>query len=190
MGKKVSPVQFQHVIHDIAIIALSILIAVLMVKTEVLGSLLASSREFGHIGSFIAGMFFTSIFTTAPAIAALGEISFRMGALETAAWAALGAVIGDMVIFRFVRVRMADHLVELLGHRKGVRRFSKLLKFRFFRYGTFLLGGLIIASPLPDELGISLLGLSRMREAYFIPLSFLFNFVGILTIGLIAASAV
>ncbi|MBP9757924.1 MAG: hypothetical protein KBD06_04955, partial [Candidatus Pacebacteria bacterium] len=67
-------------------------------------------------------------------------------------------------------------------------RFTKLMRFRFFRYLTFFAGGVIIASPLPDELGISLLGLSRMREIHFVPLSFAFNFLGIFIIGLIASS--
>jgi len=35
-------------------------------------------------------------------------------------------------------------------------------------------------------LGVSLLGLSKMRIRFFIVLSFVFNFVGILLIGLVA----
>ncbi len=190
MAKRMSAVQFRHITFDISVIALSILIAVLLVKSHVIDDAMAWSAEFGHIGSFIAGMFFTSAFTTAPAIAALGEISLVNGVIETSLWAALGAVIGDMIIFRFVRDRMADHLLEILPHKRGVRRFARLMKFRFFRYLTFLVGGLIIASPLPDELGVSLLGLSKMRTLYFVPLSFAFNFMGICLIGLVAASSV
>ena len=187
--KRMSSVQFRHIMFDVSVIALSILIAVLLVRSHVIDDALAASSEFGHIGSFIAGMFFTSAFTTAPAIAALGEISLVNGIIETALWAALGAVVGDMIIFRFVRDRMADHLLEILPH-KNTRRLHRILKFRFFRYLTFLIGGLIIASPLPDELGISLLGLSKMRSLHFVPLSFGFNFMGICAIGLIAASSV
>ena len=99
-------------------------------------------------------------------------------------------MIGDLLIFRFVRDRMVIHLNELLPHKRRSRRLAHILKNRFFRYLTFLMGGLIIASPLPDELGISLLGLSRMREAYFVPLSFAFNFLGICLIGIVAASSV
>ncbi len=190
MAKRISEVQFRHITFDISVIALSILIAVLLVKSNVIDDMMAWSAEFGHIGSFIAGMFFTSAFTTAPAIAALGEISLVNGVIETSLWAALGAVVGDMIIFRFVRDRMADHLLVILPHKRGVRRFARLMKFRFFRYLTFLVGGLIIASPLPDELGVSLLGLSKMRTMYFVPLSFTFNFLGICAIGLIAASSV
>jgi hypothetical protein len=190
MARRMTAVQFRHITFDISVIALSILIAVLLVKSHVIDDAMAYSAEFGHVGSFVSGMFFTSAFTTAPAIAALGEISFQNGIIETALWAALGAVIGDMIIFRFVRDRMADHLLEILPHKRGSRRLARILKFRFFRYLTFLIGGLIIASPLPDELGISLLGLSKMRSMYFVPLSFAFNFLGICTIGLVAASSV
>ena len=49
-----------------------------------------------------------------------------------------------------------------------------------------MLGGIIIASPFPDELGISLLGFSKMKTTAFIPVSLIFNFLGILAIGLIA----
>lgn len=190
MSRRSSAIRFRHIVHDAAIIMLSIVIALLLIQSGTIYSLLDASREFGHLGAFVSGMFFTSIFTTAPAIVTLGEISTRMGIVETALWAALGSVIGDMIIFRFVKDRISLHMFEILPQKSGLKRFSKLFKLRFFRYLTFLVGGIIIASPLPDELGISLLGLSRMREVYFVPLSFVFNFVGILTIGLIAASRV
>lgn len=188
MARNTSATRFRHIVHDGVIIMLSIVIALLLLKSGTITMMLDSSREFGHIGSFISGMFFTSIFTTAPAIVTLGELSTRMGIFETALWAAMGAVVGDMVIFRFVKDRMSMHLLEILPSKSGMRRFTKLMRFRFFRYLTFFAGGVIIASPLPDELGISLLGLSRMREIHFVPLSFAFNFLGIFIIGLIASS--
>lgn len=189
MATQRSTVRFQHIVHDLAIIIFSVLISVLLVRAHVIDDLLASSQQLGHLGAFVAGMFFTTIFTTAPAMVTLGEISVSQGIVETALWAALGAVIGDMLIFRFVRYRIKDHLGAIMAHGTGPRRFAQLLHFRFFRYLTFFAGGLIIASPLPDELGISLLGLSKMREVYFVPLSFVFNFVGVIAIGVIAASA-
>jgi len=51
---------------------------------------------------------------------------------------------------------------------------------------TFLVGGLIIVSPFPDEIGVSLLGFSKMRTSWFISLSFVFNFTGILLVGWVA----
>lgn len=174
--------------QDIAIIALSVIVAIILVKTQVLTKILTSTRELEIIGSFIAGMFFTSIFTTAPAIVTLGEIARSNSILLTAFFGGLGAVVGDLIIFRFVRDRFSEHLINLVTNKSGKARLKALFKLRFFRWLTFLIGGLIIASPLPDELGISFLGLSKTRTSLFIPLSFIFNFLGILLIGLIAKS--
>jgi len=175
-------------LQDIALVAISILVAVILIQTQVLSNVLTATKESEMIGSFVAGMFFTSIFTTAPAIAALGEIAHANSVLFTALFGALGAVVGDMVIFRFMRDRFSKHLLTLIGHKGGVARLKALFKLRLFKWLTFLVGGLIIASPLPDELGISLLGFSKTRLSLFIPLSFTFNFLGILIIGMIAKS--
>ncbi len=174
-----------HILQDIALILFSVLIAVLLVRTNVLASFLVSIGELEIVGAFVAGMFFTSIFTTAPAIAALGEISLLQGIFSTALFGALGSVVGDLIIFRFVRDRFSGHVAEIMTHQSVWRRFHLLFKRRFFRWITFLAGGLILASPLPDELGVAVLGFSKMRLKYFALLSFVFNFLGIAVIGLI-----
>lgn len=172
-------------LQDIAIVTFSILLAVILVKTRVLSEILASIEGVEFIGSFIAGMFFTSFFTTAPAIAALLEISQNSSVITTALFGAMGAVIGDLIIFRFIRDRLSEHLLEMVGHNSFIKAAKTLFRLRYFRWFTFLLGGFLIASPLPDELGIGLLGFSRMKSKYFIPVSFIFNFIGIVFIGLI-----
>ena len=177
-----------HILQDIALILFSVLIAVLLVRTNVLANLLASMGELEILGAFIAGMFFTSIFTTAPAMAALGGISLLQGIFSTALFGAIGSVVGDLIIFRFVRDRISYHISEMLAHRSIWRRFHLLFKRRFFRWITFLAGGLILASPLPDELGVTVLGFSKIRVRYFALLSFTFNFLGIVLIGLVARS--
>lgn len=177
-----------HIFYDVGVIVLSILIAVLLIQTGVLKGLLVSAEGMGIWGAFIAGMFFTSIFTTAPAIAALGEVSLLQGIFITALFGAAGSVLGDLLIFKFVRDRFSDHIAEMLAHESVWRRYHLLFKRRFFRWGTFFIGGFILASPLPDELGIALLGFSKLRSRYFALLSFLFNFLGILAIGLVARS--
>lgn len=179
---------FNFLIRDATIIVLSIVVAVMLVKTDVFINILDSAKGLEWLGSFIAGMFFTSIFTTAPAIITLGEIARANSILLTAFFGALGAVVGDLIILRFVRDRFSEHLIHLVGNKGGGVRLKTLIKLRYFRWLTFLVGGLIIASPLPDELGISLLGFSKIRPSFFIPLSFTFNFLGILVIGLVARS--
>ncbi len=173
-------------LHDLSIIALSILLAVVVVKANILADLLGSTSDFKFLGSFMAGMFFTSIFTTAPAIVTLGQIAQNSSVFTTAIFGALGAVLGDIIIFQFIRDKLSVHFVELVEHNSIWKRYHTLFRLKYFRWLTFMLGGIIIASPFPDELGISLLGFSKMKTTAFIPVSLIFNFLGILAIGLIA----
>ncbi|HCR52095.1 TPA: hypothetical protein DIV48_00415 [Candidatus Kaiserbacteria bacterium] len=173
-------------LHDVLVIALSIGIAAVLVKTDVLVHILTSTQKLELVGSFIAGLFFTSVFTTAPAIVTLGEIARLNSILPMAVFGALGAVCGDVLIFRFVRDKFAEHILELIRHRSVGKKMGVLFRLKLFRWLSFFVGGLIIASPLPDELGIGLFGFSKMKMSWFIPLSFTFNFIGIALIGLIA----
>ena len=178
--------QNNFLLQDVVIIILSVLVAVVLVRTEIIIKLLTSAKELEILGSFVAGMFFTSIFTTAPAIVALGEIAHANSVISTALLGGMGALVGDLIIYKFVRDRLSEHLGELIKHQGGGKRLRMLFKLKYFRWLTFLVGGFIIASPLPDELGVSLLGFSKMRMRFFIALSFGFNFIGIILIGLVA----
>lgn len=176
------------IFQDLATILLSVLVAIILIKTHVLEDLILSTHRIEFFGSFLAGMFFTSVFTTTPAIVTLGKIAQVNSILTTAFLGALGAVLGDLLIFKFVRGKLSDHFFELAKQTGVWRKIWKLLKLKYFRWGTFLLGGIILASPFPDELGISLMGLSKMNTKIFMLVSFIFNFVGILIIGVVARS--
>lgn len=103
-----------HIVIDLVAIGISIAIAIGIIQTGVLHTLLTSTVESRLLGSFIAGFFFTSVFTTAPAIVALGEISTSNHIIATALVGALGSVCGDLIIFRFVHDRLSDDLVHFI----------------------------------------------------------------------------
>lgn len=176
----------KELLKDIFIVIVSILVGIFLVKSQFLAHLLTSTQEWEIIGSFIAGMFFTSIFTTAPAIVALGEIAQVTPLLLVTFFGAVGAVIGDLIIFQFVKDRLSEHLIRLTHQHNIEGRISVFYKLKLFKWIPFLVGGLIIASPLPDELGISLLGIAKMKRSQFIVITFVFNFIGILLIGMVA----
>lgn len=169
--------------HDILALAFSIGIAILLVRSEALSYLLTYVAEYHLLGSFIAGLFFTSLFTTAPAAVALIGLAQMYGVMATAFFGALGATIGDYIIFRLMRDRFSEHIIEIFGHRSMGRRLHALLKLKLFRIVSLFIGGLIIASPLPDELGLGIMGFSKIQTAWFVPFSLLFNFLGILLLG-------
>ncbi|MES3004740.1 MAG: hypothetical protein V4690_01350 [Patescibacteria group bacterium] len=173
-------------IHDILLIGLSVVVSIVLVKSGVIAQVLTFTKDMQLFGSFFAGMFFTSVFTTAPAIVTLGEIAQQQSVILTAVVGAAGSVVGDLIIFRFIRDRLSNHLEEVLKHQKPGKRIKMLFKLKIFRWLTFLLGGFILASPFPDEIAVSIFGFLHVKTKWFIPISFVFNFIGILLIGLIA----
>lgn len=176
----------RHLLKDFSVIALSLLLAIGLEYSGLVEALLTATPRIRVIGSFFAGLLFTSVFTTAPAIVALGEIAQSGSAWMTAAVGALGSVVGDMLIFLLVRDKLSEHLMGHLRASEGWVRFMVLIRSRSFRWMSFFIGGLILASPFPDELGISLMGFSQMKTRWFVPLSYAFNFLGILLIGFAA----
>jgi hypothetical protein len=176
-----------NLFRDLAIVIFSVIIAALLVKTGVLENLLANTKDFKIFGSFIAGIFFTSIFTVAPATVVLGEIARANSLLVTVFLGGLGAALGDLLIFRFVKNSLVEDFASLVK-KSGFKRLPAIFRLKSFRWFLAFLGALVIASPLPDELGLAMMGLSKMKISVFIPLSFLLNSLGILIIGLIARS--
>lgn len=179
--------QRNNLYQDLGIIALSVLIAVLIGRSGAIETFVRSMGEARLIGSFLAGILFTSVFTATPAVVFLGEFAQAEPVWAVSVLGALGAVVGDTLIFRFVRDRFAGDLLSLLRQQQR-RRFKKLLRLPSARWILGALGLLIIASPFPDELGVAFLGFARTRREFFSALSFAANFLGILAIGFAARS--
>ncbi len=172
--------------RDIVIIILGVAITLLLVRMGALGKILTGTQEVAYIGSFIAGIFFTSVFTLAPASIALAVLSHSTPPSIVAFWGALGAMLGDLLLFLFIRDVFAEDVEGFVS----VKKIKKLLSrshFAFLKLITPLLGALIIASPLPDELGMALLGLSEIRTVYLLPITFLMNYLGIFAVAVVAA---
>ncbi|OGF62613.1 hypothetical protein A2926_00980 [Candidatus Giovannonibacteria bacterium RIFCSPLOWO2_01_FULL_44_40] len=174
-----------NLIRDLAVVALSVVVAILLYQTGAIKNLLESAERAKFFGSFIAGMFFVSVFTAAPAVVALVELMKINPVVLVAFFGGLGALSGDFLIFRFVKDHLADDLLELFQKPERRKIFS-IFQWPALRWIIPIVGALIIASPLPDELGLVMLGLSKTDTKIFIPLSFTLNFLGILAIGLIA----
>jgi uncharacterized membrane protein YdjX (TVP38/TMEM64 family) len=171
--------------QDVWIIVFSIIIAVIFAKSSLLDSLLGSIQNFYILGSFIAGLFFTSIFTTAPAIIVLGTFGAAFNPLIVAIVGGFGALIGDFVIFNFMKGHISEDVNYLLSQTRS-KRLRDIFKHRFVRWSLAFVGALIIASPLPDELGLALMGMSKLSTTKFALISFTFNALGILVISYVA----
>ena len=84
---------------DSAFLVLSVLLAIAIAELDLVEKFLTISGNIRIIGSFVAGLFFTSAFTTSPAIVLLGEISQIEPIFIVALVGAVGAVCGDLLIF-------------------------------------------------------------------------------------------
>lgn len=170
---------------DAAIITGSVLLAVVLAQTGVIHTLVHGVRDLAYVGSFVAGLFFTSLFTIAPSIATLGVLAQEQAPLSVAFFGGLGAMCGDLILYLFVRDRVSEDFAYLLRSRRA-KRWKAVLTSRVPRVLWPMLGALIIASPLPDELGVAMMGLSKMRLGLFLPVTFLANSLGIYGIALAA----
>lgn len=174
-----------NLMRDLGIVAISVVVAIILVKTGAVKNLLTMTSELKFFGSFIAGMFFVSVFTVAPATVVLAEIAQSNSVFGVAFFGGIGALAGDFIIFRFIKDRLSDNFLHLIRKSKSKRLIS-IFQLKLFRWLVPFIGALIVASPLPDELGLAMMGLSKMKTSIFVPISFLLNFLGILIIGLIA----
>lgn len=172
-------------LRDLFFIGLSIYVAVALEQTGALDRWIDSAADFAVLGSFIAGVFFTSLFTTVPAIVALAELSLHSHILAVAVPAALGALLGDLILYTFVRDVISEDFKALFAG-KGGKSIRRVFAHPYLHWFMPLIGALVIASPLPDELGIALLGFSRTKLIYVIPISLVMNFFGVVVIGLTA----
>lgn len=163
------------------LIFFSIVITISLVRTSAFYEFLDSAKELAYASSFFAGIFFTSTFTVAPATATIFILARKHNHLLISFYAALGAMVGDNLLLKFIKSELEKNLYSFIIP-KHTRAIKKVLKTRTVYWLIATLGILAIASPLPDELGISILSIIHFRARHFMVISFAVNFLGILLI--------
>ncbi len=138
--------------------------------------------KLSYLGAFIAGLFFTYGLTTPLAIAVFLVLGQENNILLTAIIGGFGAFLSDYLIFKFLRKYFSKEIIKL-EHEKIVRYFEKNLPRTVKKYLVPIIAGFIIASPLPDELGVALLATSmHVTTRTLFVFSLIFNTIGILII--------
>ncbi|MBU2595883.1 hypothetical protein KJ713_03580 [Patescibacteria group bacterium] len=170
-----------------ALLILSLIIFIYFADSDWLRSIINKIGSLGYFGAFFTGILFVSTFTVAPAVVILFDLADILNPLGIAVLAGAGAVIGDYFIFRFLKDRIFVELSPLFEKIGG----SWIKKLFFSPYFVWLIpfaGAFIIMSPLPDEMGVGIIGLSKIKNWQFILVSFLLNAVGIFLVITIARS--
>ncbi len=171
-------VAYQNLFRDLFFICVSIFISLWIVRIGVLHNVVSVMSEVKLLATFITGFFFTMVFTIVPATIVFVELAHQMSHLQLAFWGALGAMTGDLTIFFFVSDRFAKDIMEVIKISKA-KKITHFFKKGYFRWLSPLIGALIIASPLPDEIGITMMEMSKVRMAFIVPITFCMNFLAI-----------
>jgi hypothetical protein len=160
------------------LLALSLVAFFYLARTPEVESFIKSIGNLGYLGAFITGIFFVSTFTVAPAAVVLFNLAEHLHPVEVALLAGLGAMVGDYIIFRFLKDKVFEELVPIFKrlHTPYIRT---VFSSPYFSWVMPLIGAAIIASPMPDEAGISLLGMSKIRPWQFFVVTFTLNALGI-----------
>ncbi len=175
----------KRILKDILLLGVSVIAAVLLAKSNFFERLFASAEQWRLLGSFIAGLGFASLFTIAPATVALAKIAQANHILPVALVGGFGSLISDYLIFRFVRKNVTADF-KYLARRFHLIGYLKFFRASYLRWLGSLLGAIIVASPLPDELGLSLMGISEMRLRVFLPLTYAIDVMGVAIVAYIA----
>lgn len=166
-------------------LVVGLVVFIMLVRVPAVDSAIKQIGSLGYFGAFLTGIFFVSTFTAVPAGYVLYGLAGTFHPVEIALLAGLGAMVGDYLIFRLVKDNLFDELKPAFT-KLQYPALRTLFKTPYFSWLLPFIGAVVIASPLPDEAGVTLLGLSRIRKWQFFIITFTLNAVGIFIIVSVA----
>ncbi len=125
--------------------------------------------------TFVAGAMYSFSFTAGLAVVLFTDINVAQASvLPLAVVGALGGLLADLLIFRFVK----DIILHELGPH-AERFIARGTKRKITRVLLQIVGGIIIASPFPDEIGLTFMGISRISFWRLVAVTFVLDTVGV-----------
>ena len=168
----------RHLWRDFFILIGGIFIAILLVQLGVIGRFIEATSNVQIFASIVSGMFFPSVLTVAPATVALIALSQSMPGFLVAFWGACGGAVVDHILLSFMH-NDVERDVEGVLKPALRRKIVSLFHFGFLKWVVIVLGAFMIMSPLPDEIGVALLGFSKIKPSRLFLLTFVLHFFGI-----------
>lgn len=162
---------------DFLIIIFVIFLSFLLVFTNIEETILSNFENHKWVAYLLGGVFSVNFITAFPAYAFLTKVVTPDNFYLILFCLAIGSLIGDLLIFNFVKFRLIESLLHLFDHNPFVLKIVRN-KNKWIRGILLLTGFFIIASPFPDELAVLLIGFAHLKNKYFIPISFLLNLGG------------
>lgn len=166
---------------NLTIFFVIIIFTIILYQAGILNYWVESLERLGYVGIILVGMFFVSTFTVTPAGTMLVLMTEDFNILLISILAGFGGMLGDYFIFRFVKDGLVGELkmifINVSGD--GFKKIGEIMHTGYFAWLGPVIGALIIASPLPDEFGIGLLGIYKLDDKKFAIVTFILDTIGI-----------
>ncbi|MCC7572622.1 MAG: hypothetical protein KO464_04440 [Candidatus Methanofastidiosum sp.] len=138
--------------------------------------------ELGYLGIFISGIFYVFSFTAPIATALILIFSANKNILLLGIIAGIGSLVGDVIIFHFIRISFNDEIKDFSQHKISLFTLNKIPE-TYRKYLAYIIGAFFISSPLPDEIGVVILALVKnIKLRHFGIISYVLNTAGIFLI--------
>lgn len=170
---------FHHRRHsNLLLLVGGLVFALILSRLPFFETILQEIEKFGYLGAVFSGFLFTSTFTVATGGLLLANFAKVLNPAILIPCAVAGAISGDLLIFLLVKDKVSDDITPVYEHFLTKNHLHKIIHTKYFSWTLPVIGALIIASPFPDELGVSLMGLSSVSPWKFILVSLLSHSVG------------
>jgi len=160
-----------------------------------------------YLGILLSGIFYAFSVTTVPATVVFYKLGSSFSPLMIAGIGAFGTMAGDYLIFRFVKSKLMGELrmltdevgdkiffrnsvfyhifpfFNLLMSKNFRMAIHKIGKSKAWRTAMIVMAGAVIMLPIPDEIGVAMMGAVKFKTKHFLIMSYVMNFVGIFIIA-------
>jgi uncharacterized membrane protein YdjX (TVP38/TMEM64 family) len=167
------------------LLAIIIFLSYNIFSSEAVSEWIISFSRFGNLGIFFSGILSVFGFTAPLGIGFLIKIESENIFLGTLI-GGVGAMIGDLIIFKTIKFSFMDEFrqLEKTGAIQRIRNIVKKNKHVLIKhYLLYIFAGIVIATPLPDELGVSMLaGLTTIKQSKMALIAFILHSIAMFLI--------
>jgi hypothetical protein len=164
------------------ILILSIILSFIVFRNPTISGYIVSLGKLNSLGMFLGGML-SSFGFSAPFAIGFFIVSHPQNILLATVIGTSGAVISDVLIFKVIKISFLDEFEEL-ERTKTLHKIKKIvdknIALKIRHYLMYLFAGIMIVTPLPDEIGVSMIaGLTTIKQRVLGVASFALHFTAL-----------